>query len=161
MSDFHLFHTFSSFLRQDVISGLLLGGRSQAKHLKSNLVLGSIWGETQTKAACTIGKSCHGHAQEEAVGKKANLVCSLHLGAWVGYHDPPHFNLILAPCWQPPQSEQDSLWQSSWVQWSTGCRTDLPGSVHQPWAKAGGWGSREKRASCLLVHPQKAPVICP
>lgn len=103
MSDFHHFHTLSSFLpkqslRQDLISALLLGGRYQAKHLKSNPVLGSIWGETQTKAACTIGKSCHRHAQEEAVGKKASLVCSLHLGVWVGYHDPPHFNLVPAPC---------------------------------------------------------------
>lgn len=40
-----------------------------------------LLGETQTKAAYTIGQNCQVHAQK-AVGKKGSFVYSIHLCAW-------------------------------------------------------------------------------
>lgn len=80
---------------------------SQKNHLNSNPFSGSALGKTQTKAACTIGHSSQGQVWE-AVGKKCRLICSTTWVPRVGYHTP-HFNLVLAPCWQPTVRAGQSL----------------------------------------------------
>lgn len=151
MSDFHHFHTLSSFLpkrslRQDLISGLLLGGRYQAKHLKSNPVLGSI-GEKPKLRQLYHWQKLPRACPRRSSGQKASLVWSLHLGVWVGYHDPPHFNLVPAPCWQPPQSGRTASGGAPESNEALGAAQACLALSTNPEPRQGD-GAPEKRASC-------------